>query len=242
MILGIDAWVLGVLVVVLVVGSAVQNLVGLGLALVSAPVVTLLEPGLMPQLPLMLAATLPLLTLVESHDDIDWRGLGWALAARVPGTVVGVLLLRWFSPSALGVAVGVMVLLAVTTSLWSVRLPATAPVLALAGLVSGVTGTATSIGGPPFALVMQHRPPAQLRSTLAVFFVVGASLSLAGLGASGQLHGRTVALGVLLLPCLALGTWLGVRWRVSLPPGATRLGALAVCGGSALLLILRSLL
>ena len=52
-----------VLAATLVVGAAVQGLVGLGLGLVAAPVVTLLEPSLMPDLLLWLALLLPLVTL-----------------------------------------------------------------------------------------------------------------------------------------------------------------------------------
>ena len=33
---------------------------------------------------------MPCLTLVRDHHDIDWRGLGWSLPARLPGTLVGV--------------------------------------------------------------------------------------------------------------------------------------------------------
>ena len=84
MILGVAAGTVVTICVVVVVGSAVQSLVGLGLGLVAAPVVTLVDPHLMPQLLLVLAMLLPGLTLVESHDDIDWGGLGWVLAARVP--------------------------------------------------------------------------------------------------------------------------------------------------------------
>ena len=66
---------------VLVAGATVQSLVGLGLGLVAAPIVTLLQPDLMPEMLLVLGALLPVLTLIEERGAIDWRGLGWALAA-----------------------------------------------------------------------------------------------------------------------------------------------------------------
>ena len=100
MMLGVSATVVAVLATVLVLGATVQGLVGLGLGLVAAPVVTLLEPSLMPELMLVLAALLPFFTLVGSHEAIDWRGLAWVLPARVPGTAVGVLLLALLSDRA----------------------------------------------------------------------------------------------------------------------------------------------
>src|SRR5689334_16014074 len=103
------------------VGAVVQTMVGLGLNLVTAPVLALLEPGLVPELPLALAVVLPAVTLAQDHRLIDWRGLAWTLPARVPGTVLGVLLLGWFSDRALGLSVAVMVLVAVALSVRAVE-------------------------------------------------------------------------------------------------------------------------
>ena len=52
MTLGIDAGVLALLVLVVLLGATMQGLVGLGLNLVSAPIVTMVTPSLMPELPL----------------------------------------------------------------------------------------------------------------------------------------------------------------------------------------------
>ncbi len=240
MVLGLSGSVLLALACALVLGATVQTLVGLGLGLVAAPVVTLLEPALMPELMLVLAALLPLFTLVGSHDEIDWRGLGWVIPARVPGTFLGVAFLAAFSDGALGIAVGVMVLLAVALSLTSFRVPVRPGTLVGAGLLSGLAGTATSIGGPPVALLYQHRPSAQIRSTLAVMFTVGAAMSLVGIWLGGALEPRAVLVALLLLPCLPLGAWLGVRLHGVVPERGVRYGVLAVCACSALVLLVRS--
>ncbi len=239
-ILGVEPSTFGAVAAVLVVGSTVQGLVGLGLGLVSAPVVTMLDPSLMPGLILVLAALLPLITLVRSHDEIDWGGLAWVLPARVPGTGLGVLFLVLFPDRAVGIAVGVMVLLAVVLSLTAVEVPVRPGTLLGAGVLSGATGTATSIGGPPVALLYQHRSPAQIRSTLAVFFTVGAAMSLLGLWLGGRLEPRVVALGLLLSPCLAVGAWLGRRLHGTVPDRGIRYAVLALCAASALVLLVRS--
>ena len=57
----------------------------------------------------------------------------------------------------------------------AVHVPVNRGLAAVAGLVSGVAGTATSIGGPPLAMLYQHRHPQVLRPTLAVFFLLGAA-------------------------------------------------------------------
>jgi uncharacterized membrane protein YfcA len=240
-VLGLAPSVLAVLAVTVLVGAAVQGLVGLGIGLVAAPVTTLLAPELMPGLLLWLAAVMPLVTLVREHDAIDWRGLGWSVPARVPGTVVGVALVAWFSERELGVAVGLMVLVAVVLTVKTVRLPVNRTTLISAGLVSGATGTATSIGGPPLALLYQHRDPRQVRCTLAVYFVLGAALSLIGLGVAGTLESRELLLALILMPCLVAGFVISGVLARRVDPTHLRYGVLAICGLSAVVLLVRSL-
>jgi uncharacterized membrane protein YfcA len=234
--------VVAVLAATLVVGAAVQGLVGLGLALVAAPVTVLLEPKLMPDLLLWLAMLLPVVTLVREHHDIDWPALGWSVSARIPGTAVGVYLVSIFTDRAMGIAIGVMVLVSVLLTARAVVVPVNRATLSSAGFVSGITGTATAIGGPPIALLLQHRSPRQLRSTLGVYFLVGAALSLVGLGLAGDLEPATALLAALLTPCLVVGFALARLGDRLLPRRHVRTGVLVVCAGSSLVLLVRSLL
>jgi len=240
-ILGIEVWVVVVLAATLTLGAAIQGLVGLGLALVAAPVTTLIAPELMPDLLLWLAFVMPFVTLVREHHRIDWRGLGWALPARVPGTVVGVLFVGWFSAREMGIAVGLMVLLSVILTVGSLRLPVSRRNLLAAGFVSGITGTATSIGGPPMAILYQHREPLQIRTTLAIYFMLGAAFSLVGLGVAGSLTLEPLLLAVLLLPCLVVGFLVSRVLHRYLPSHHVRPGVLLVCALSAVVLLVRSL-
>ena len=86
----------------------------------------------------------------------------------------------------------------------------------LHGHTSGVVGTVAALGGTPLALVYQDRSGAELRSTLAISFVVGIAMSLVGLGLAGQVEGRQVILALHLLPCMLVGLWvverLDERW------------------------------
>ncbi len=242
MILGVSGTVMAILVFVVLLGATMQGLVGLGLNLVSAPIITLVAPSLMPEVPLFLAVVLPFFTLVRSHEEIDWPGLGWVLSARVPGTALGVLVLALFSDRAVAIAVALMVLLAVLFSLAPVEVPVRRTTLSLAGLLSGLAGTATSIGGPPVALLYQHRSPQQIRSTLAVLFTVGAGMGLTGIWLSGHLDTHALPLALLLTPCLFVGAWAGARLQPVLADRHVRYAVLAICAASALVLLVRSVL
>ncbi len=218
----------------------VQNLVGLGLGLVSAPVITLVAPELMPDVLLWLAATLPLVTLWRDHGDIDWRGLGWTLPTRLVGTVVGVAAVATVSAAALGVLIGSVVLVAVLLTWRAVTVPMNRGTLLGAGLLGGVAGTASSVGGPPLAILYQHSPPQRMRTTLAVYFTTGAALSLLGLGIGGQLALSHFWVALAVLPVLFVGTVVGSRLRPRVPVERVRPAVLAVCAASAVVLLVRS--
>lgn len=239
--LGVTTPDLAVIATALVLGALVQSLVGLGLGLVAAPIITLVEPSVMPELMLWLAFALPLVTLTGEREDIDWRGLGWAFPPRIVGTVGGVLAVTQMPVRVLGVLVGVMVLLAVVLTWRTVRIPLTRVSLMTAGVVSGFSGTATSIGGPPLAILYQHRPAREIRTTMAVYFVAGAGLSLGGLAVAGQVVARDVLLAASLLPTLVAGAAAGKALRPRLSAERVRPAVLVVCGTSASVLLLRSI-
>jgi uncharacterized protein len=121
------AWPVVVLIgLVMVVGAYVQAVVGLGLGLLGAPVVALLDPSLVPVLTLWLALLISGLNLLGEHEHVDWRSTAWSLPARVPGTVLGAWLVAEFTEKQIGVALAVMVLVAVALTVRTVDVPVNA--------------------------------------------------------------------------------------------------------------------
>lgn len=222
-------------------GSAVQGSVGFGVALLAAPAVMLIDPSLMPGSVLIVSTSLAATGFVQERRHVEWSGLGWALAGRAVGTAFGAYLVVIASARVLATMVGVVVLAAVALTSRAVRIPLTPGSLAAAGVVSGVTGTAASIGGPPIALLMQHEPGRKIRANLAAFFLVGASVSLAALAIAGRLPPRTVFAGLAMVPFMVLGFALAQPLRRHLDVGRTRHAVLAVAAASAVALLIRSL-
>jgi uncharacterized membrane protein YfcA len=233
--------VLMVLGLAAVMGAFVQAVVGLGMGLVAAPVVGLLAPSLVPTLPLWLALLISGLMLAGERAHIDWGALAWALPGRVPGTVVGAWLVLQFTEEQIGIALALMTLVAVAIAVRAARIPVTPTTLVSAGFGAGVTGTATSIGGPSIALLFQREPPAVMRATLSVFFFVGVLLSLAGLGISGSISAESWQVALVLAPGVVVGMLVGRAVRDRVPRHGFRAGVLVVCTASALTLLVRSL-
>ncbi|MGH3424119.1 MAG: TSUP family transporter [Nocardioidaceae bacterium] len=230
------------LAVALFVGATVHGVVGLGVGLLLAPMTGLVEPSLLPGVPLWMALVLPLLTLARDRGHTDWSGLAWALPSRIPGTALGVLVVALASDRVVGIAVGVMVLAAVVLTVRTVDVAIAPHTLVTAGVISGVTGTATSIGGPPLALLYQHRPHDQVRPTLGVYFVSGAAFSLIALALTGQMYLRDAVVAGVLLPVLVAGFATSNLVRRRVPIHRMRAAMLAVCAASAVVLVARSLL
>ncbi|MBR8744654.1 sulfite exporter TauE/SafE family protein [Nocardiopsis sp. MG754419] len=239
----IDAWVfLLVAALAVLVGAAVQSMVGLGLGLVAAPVISFLDPTLMPGALLITVIVLPVLTLLQEWRHVDWHGVAWGLPARIPGTLLGVWVVAVLEPRALGAFVGVMVLVAVGLTARSFRVRVTPLSLVTAGTVSGFAGTTTSVGGPPMALVYQNEPPERVRATLAAFFLFGGAFSLLALALGGQIDTRTTVAGIAAIPFVGLGFVLGGRVRRWVDPTRMRTVLLIVVTISAVGLLVQAAL
>lgn len=223
-------------------GAAVQSAVGFGLAVVAAPFVVLLEPSLMPASLLVCGFVLPLWELLRHPRDVDHRMLASAFSTRLLLTPVGAALVAWAGTREIALVVGIMVLLVVVVSLTPLSVRATVPHALGAGAITGVAGTAASIGGPFFAMVLQHEPPSRVRSTLAAFFVLGSATSLVALAVAGQLHLAQLQAGAVWVPFLALGLWLGRPLRRAVSPTRMRPVVLAFCTVASLVVIARALL
>jgi len=228
--------------IAVVLGALVQSGVGLGLGVVAAPVVTLLDPALMPGSMLIAGAALPVLILAREARHTDWPGVSWALAGRIAGTAAGIWLVTAVPVQALGILVGAAVLAVIAAGSLGRELPRNRWTLLGAGVVSGTTGTATSIGGPPVALLYQRERGARVRATLSLFLCVGNSLAIAALAVAGRMPAPDVGAGLIFLGCAAAGLAAAARFRRFLDAGRIRAALLVTASASATILIVHSLL
>ena len=237
-------WVLVVgLGLAVLAGGVVQSTIGFGMAVVAAPVVVLLAPDLMPVALLVPALALPVLQLSHGMRDIAWRPLGWAMAARALFTPVGVAVVatgsrHGRSPRSSG------------CSSWSpspsrcapstcVRPPRNA---AVAGAVSGISGTAAAIGGPFLALVLQHeRPHAGALDPRGVL-LAGSLLGLGALAVGGELTREQLLSGLAWVPFVLLGYVVGAPVRARIDPEKFRRAVLAFCVLASITVIVRAAL
>jgi uncharacterized membrane protein YfcA len=181
------------------------------------------------------------LILAQEAGHTDWPGVSWALAGRVAGTAAGIWVLAAVPVRALGILVGTAVLLVIAATSLGTDLPRNRWTLLAAGVVSGTTGTSTSIGGPPVALLYQREHGPRVRASLSLFLCIGNSLALAALAAAGRLPGRAVEVGLIFVCCAVAGLVAASRLRRYLDAGRMRAAVLLTATAAALVLIVHSL-
>lgn len=235
-------WEIAAAVVVMAAGASVQGSVGFGLNVVAAPILIQIDPDLVPGPLLAAALVMSLLVARRDRVGINRSALTWALLGRVPGSVLGAfLLVEVFSAWGLSVFLASVILVGAALSVAPIHLPQGRRVIAFGGFVSGVAGTTTGVGGPPVALTLQHIPPRQIRGTMSVYFLLGASLSLALLAAWGQFGTRHLLGVAILVPGQLVGYLLSGRLVRVLDRGYSRPVLLVISVAAALSLLVRAL-
>jgi uncharacterized protein len=201
----VSATELVLLALVALAGGAVQGSIGFGQNLVLVPVVALVVPEAVPGALVALGIPLTVIMAVREWHGVDWPGLGWIVLGRVPGTVVGVLIVALVSGDLLSTLAGSAVLAGVLLSVlaWHVRV--NRETATSAGAAAGVLGTTAAIDGPPLALLYQRHPGHTIRATLACAFLIGAVMSFVALVSAGQVHGWQLLLALALAPALLIG-------------------------------------
>ncbi len=229
-------------VLVVYVGTTVQASLGIGLGMLSSPVLALADSDFIPVA--IILAVIPLSSSVawSERAHIDRRGAGLLLVGRVPGVVAGALVVSSFNDTLLGLLVGGSVLIAVVVSAIGRKFVVAPTVLLLAGTASGFMATTTGVGGPPVALTYQHETPQTMRATISAFFAIGAVMSLVGLLLAGEVGRRSLELTALLVPSVFLGIVTARLARDRLDANVVRPAVLALCLVSATALLVETLI
>jgi len=219
------------------VGATIQGSIGFGMNLVTVPLLALVLPDALPVTVVLLGIPISIAMLRHEHQALDRAGFSWIITGRVPGTLLGAWVVATVSTAALQGLIGAFVLTFVVASLVTPPIPVQRSTQVAAGAVSGVTGTAAGIGGPPIALLYQRHAGPQMRSTLAATFFFGTLLSITTLSLARQVSWDQVWLALGLAPLVVLGSSGGRRFHDVLDRGWMRPAVLLFATVSAAVVI-----
>jgi len=241
MILELHWWVAASCLLIVAVGASVQATIGIGMGMLAAPVLGLADAAFLPATIMISVLPLSIGVALRDWDAVNWADVRAAFTGRVPGIAIGAVFVALTGPRAVALIVAVSVLTAVAVSLTTFRFPTTPRNLRIAGVFSGVFGTAAGIGGPPMALTYQHETARVMRATLAVYFGFGSALSILALTIAGEIGRRQIELSLFLLPAVMAGLALSRPVIARLPESRVRAAVLALCSISSIALLVEAI-
>lgn len=201
----LDGGPLLVAMAAILLAGLIQASTGIGFGLVAAPVLLLLDPRLVPGSVIFLGTLVTFLAAVREMKWINLKALVAGLSGRIPGAIAAGAIVAAVSASVFQALFGVLVLAAVMLSIAAKPVHPTTPNVVVAGFLSGVMGTLTSIGAPPIALVFQRAKGPEMRATVSAFLLIGAIVSMMSLASFGAFGWVDIAIALKLVPAAVIG-------------------------------------
>lgn len=216
--------------------AALQSTVGFGFALLSVPVLSLLNPLFAPVPQLLVVFPLTLAIVFRERHAVEVRSTLWIFAGRLPGALLGVALLKTLSGAALDLLMSSMVIVGVVLVISRGTFQRTAAREFGAGVASGTMAMVSAIGGPPIALLYRNDSGPTVRANLGFVFAIGLCITISVRALAGEVSWAEVLIGAALLPAVALGLRVS---QVLIPrvDGARLRNAIVVVAAAAALLL-----
>ena len=227
---------------ILAVAAFFSSLTGFGYALIATPFLVLIFPPAV-AVPLVLTTWVPLsvFLVIEARRDMSTRRIGNLLLGSALGVPVGVYLLTSLGVRPMQLAIGSFTLLAAGALVVRPfpRLPGEKALCIAGGMLSGVSGGATAMSGPPVILLglNQGWEPRNFRADLIGYFAVLHLVVLFLLRVSGVYDSSVLSMGLASVPGVLVGYVVGIRAGKRLTSRIFRVAAIALVtlGGSLVL-------
>jgi uncharacterized membrane protein YfcA len=227
--------------VVTFLAASIQGVLGLGFAVFSVPILSLLDARLAPVPQLLLTLPLTFSMAYRERHAIEWRAITWVLIGRIPGALLGLWLLMIATPRILDLLIGISVLLGVLVFSTRIQLRRNPFTELAAGIASGVGGLVSAIGGPPLALLYGNEKGETIRANLAAIFALGMLITIGTRLLAGRVKMIEAEAALLMLPGLLGGIAISNRLLGAVEGSALKWSVLTVCALAGAALLLRAM-
>jgi uncharacterized membrane protein YfcA len=218
---------------ILAMAAFFSSLTGFGYALIATPFLVLIFPPAV-AVPLVLATWVPLSVFlaIDARREMSPRRIGNLLLGSAMGVPLGVYLLTSLGVQPLQLGIGSFTLLAAGILIAGPipRLPGGRALCIVGGMLSGVSGGATAMSGPPVILLglNQGWEPRSFRADLIGYFTVLHVAVLLILRASGVFDASVLSMGLASLPGVFVGYVVGIRAGKKMSGRLFRVAAIAL--------------
>ncbi len=239
--LGLEPQLIAIGIAVTFVAATVQATIGVGFAICSVSILSLVDPRLAPAPQLLIALPLTLSMAFRERASIQTKGIFWIMAGRLPGTGAGVALLTLATKQALDLLIGGAILLAAGILATGASIPRNPKTEFAAGFTSAVSAMVSSIGGPPLAMLYRGSSGPVLRANMAVVFTLGLLLTIGGRLSAGALGLADLKVALALSPGLILGVYCSKFLMGRVEGRPLKMGILIVCALAAAGILVKTL-
>jgi len=214
----------------------------MGFALIVLPFFLFVCPDCVPSTVILLGLLLSIASVLRERKSLDLSGLKFSVSGRFIGNLIAMVLIGYLSGRLFDLVVSAMILLAVAISLLPFSFHPDKAKLFIAGILSGIMGTLSSLDGPPIALLYQHQRDDVVRATLGGYFVIGAMLSLIALAFTGKMTVENLSVFAVLAPVSIFGFYASKYMIGAFRASFLRYSILSVSAASALMILVRTFL
>ena len=232
-----DVLEISLVTLVILIGSASQAAIGMGLNLFAIPLLLFISPVYAPGPVLVASFVLSCLALWRVPASVDRRELNLALVGLAAGTVLAGLVAALIDSSSLTRLLGLFVVLGVGLALsgWSAAINRRN--LVIAGGGAGFLGTIAGVHAPPIALLYQGLEPDRVRGAILTFVGIGNLFSIIALVIVGRFGSDQLLATVSLIPGVLIGLWFAPSLARLINARVLRLLVLLISAVSGLLLV-----
>ncbi len=201
---------------VVLVAGLMRGFAGFGSAMLMAPIFAILfGPTGMIATVVAIELAVSLQLFPQARRACDWRIIGPMSVVACLAMPFGIWLLASVDKNLIvkGVSAIIVAFVAVLASglRWKGRRSVAGG--AFVGAISGMMMSVTSVGGPPVLmyLLAGNDPPARHRANIITYYMATQIPLIAIMFWSGVAGWDSVARGIVLLPLMLLGSWIGAR-------------------------------
>ena len=201
---------------IVLAASIVKGTTAFGFALVATPLLLLLwEPLVVVPILIPTGIVVDILIVTKNRHRLEWGRVAPMTVTGILGIPLGTMILLVVPSTALKIVVALAVLASATILMTGakVNISRERVVSSIAGFISGLLLSSTTIAGPPVLLFLinQRWSKDVFRSSLALFFLMLQGFAIVSLAVSGTLTVSTLAVSIALWPSALLGYALAVR-------------------------------
>ena len=209
---------------ILFFATLIRSTFGFGEGLIAVPLLALCLPvSTAAPLAVLVSVTVAGIVVIQDHRHIHIKSAAWLIAASTLGIPIGLWLLRAANENLVKALLGSFI---AAFSAWSLKSHKKfhldhdhLPLLLLCGFLSGITGGAYGMNGPPLVIYgsLRHWSAQHFRATLQAYFLPASAIGLLGYYLAGLWNATVTHDYLLSLPlviaAIFIGRWINHRLR-----------------------------